>query len=1519
MAINQRDIEAVYPLSPMQQGILFHTLQEPDTPFYFEQRVFHLEGEVNGDSLRRAWQKIMERHAVFRTAFPHLGRNAQVVFRNVTLPLGKLDLSDLPVQEQEQRFQIYLQEDLQQGFELSKPPLMRITLVQMSSTSFRFVWSFHHVLLDGWSSLLALQEMAAYYGAYIQGRDLEAQCPPPYQEYIAWLQRQDSKAAENFWRQTLDGFDTPTPLPMDHLSGLGPGNERSEQDLRLSRSLTRELQQFARKHRLTLNTLVQGAWAILLGRFSGEPEVVFGTTVSGRPPEIPGIQGMVGLFINTLPTRVRFQPGDRVIPWLCNLQAEQAKAQHYGFLPLVEIISRSKVARGVPPFDSILVFQNYPLNAFEQFSSYHSLSASSHKALPFKIQGSRSTTTLNYGVGFIVWAGEQILLRLHYDRSRFTAASIERMLGHLQALLEEMAQAPEGRVSELPIMSAAERRQVLVEWNQTQVEFAQGYYLPGLIEEQVARRPKALAVVCEDSRLTYEELNRRANQLAHYLSGLDVGPEMRVAVCMERGVELVVALLGVLKAGGAYVPLDPEYPAERLAYMARDCQATVLLSQEKLRERLPASIGREVLLDREWEQIARQSARNPQTRLEGKNLAYVIYTSGSTGKPKGVMNTHDGIHNRLLWMQKIYQLDDSDRVLQKTPFSFDVSVWEFFWTWLAGACLVVSRPGGHRDSRYLARLIEQEQVSTLHFVPSMLEVFLREAELERCESLRRIICSGEALSAELSRRCLERLRVELHNLYGPTEAAIDVSHWSCQAEKATSVPIGRPIANIQLFVLDRDLQPLPWGAPGELCIAGVGVARGYLNRPDLTAEKFVPNPVSTEPGARMYRTGDLAQWRADGNLEFLGRLDHQVKIRGFRIELEEIEAALSECEEVSQSVVTLREDELGDKQLVTYLVLGKPRPKMEADQIERWRDVFQENYDEAWRSSGPDARFAGWSSDYDGSLIHEQEMQEWVKQTTQRILRNRPIRVLEIGCGSGLLLFEIAPICQKYLAVDVSQRALGYVREQLERQGSSWPQVTLLHRAAHELDEVEQESFDTVILNAVAHYFPSLEYLLQIIGVAVGVVADGGSIFIGGVRNLALLPSFHASAQLRRTPQDLTRQQLSARVRRSLAAEEELALDPRLFTALKRNFPRIQQVQIEPKRGWAGDELTRFRYDVTLHIGKAAVAKGAQEWLDWNQGGWSLDKVRRYLTEHKPERLALRNVPNKRVLADVQLEKWLSGDHGPETVGKMREAITRIPNVGVDPEQLWSWVGELPYQIDISWKAGAADGAFDALFQALEGQGAQTFADFLNPECGPLIDYVNNPLRSRVESRLVGRLRETLRSKLPEHMVPSAFVLLDKIPLTPNGKLDRKALPAPEEVRLESSSRYAAPRTPAEETLCRILSEVLRVERVGIYDNFFELGGHSLKATQALSRIRDLLQVDLPLRVIFEAPTAAALAELVLRYSSTADISSRSIQIKIKTASPLPASELPINIDSLSDTEVDYLLRRVEVEGEAIK
>jgi amino acid adenylation domain-containing protein len=930
LELTANNIEAQYPLSSLQQGLLFHSLYAPQSGVNIEQFVCALHEDLNVSFFKQAWNRIVKRHPLLRTSFRFEGvkEPLQNVHRQVTIPFEEQDWRGLSATQQEDKLNSYLQVDRQRGFQLTDAPLMRLALFRVAEADYQCVWTFHHVLLDGRSFPILFKELFAFYEAFCQGEDLQLEQPRPYQDYIDWLGKQDFALAENFWRSTLRGFTATTPLSVDRVHQLEVSEAESGygvQDVRLSETVTSALQSVAQQHQLTFNTLVQGAWALLLSRYSGEEDVVFGATRACRRSAVEGAESMVGLLINTLPVRVRVPNEMPLIPWLQELRTQWIALRDYEHTPLVEIQGWSDIPAGQQLFESILVFENYQLNSTLQAQGGN-----------WENREFRLLERTNYPLTVAGYLEPSFLLKIGYDRRRFDDATITRMLGHLKTLLEGMSANPEQQLMDLPLLTAPEQHQLLVEWNNTQADYPQDACIHQLFEAQVERTPDAVAVVSKDHQLTYRELNTRANQLAHYLRLLGVKPDTLVAICIERSLEMVVGFLGILKAGGAYVPVDPAYPHERRAYQIQDSQTPIILTLERLVTSLPEHKAQVVCLDTDWQVIAQQSQENPLSETTPQNLAYLIYTSGSTGKPKGAMVTHQGMVNHNVAIAKQFnweKSDRADRVLQFSSMSFDIIVAEMFPSLISGAAVIL-RPEEMLSTTDFLRFVEQQRVSVVHLPTAFWHelvhgLSLVKKPLPAC--LRLVFVGGEKISRSAYMTWLQLVGKypRLLNAYGPTETTVTATLYDLAAaseddQTLTEIPIGRPIANAQVYILDRQLQPVPIGVPGELHIGGAGVGRGYLNHPELTANKFIPNPFSDKPDARLYKTGDTGRYLPDGNIEYVGRIDYQVKIRGFRIELGEIEAVLEQHPAVQQAVVIARKDVSGNKRLVAYLV---PKPE----------------------------------------------------------------------------------------------------------------------------------------------------------------------------------------------------------------------------------------------------------------------------------------------------------------------------------------------------------------------------------------------------------------------------------------------------------------------------------------------------------------------------------------------------------------------------------------------------------------
>ncbi|HTK11264.1 MAG TPA: amino acid adenylation domain-containing protein, partial [Ktedonobacteraceae bacterium] len=914
--ITRNALEDMYPLAPMQQGILFHSLYAPQSGVYFMQLSVTLHGNLNVAAFQRTWQEIQQRHPILRTAFnwEHREEPFQIVYRQAKLHWHEHDWRTFSRQEQIEQLQTFIQADREKGFDLTRAPLMRLNLIRLADESYHFLWSHHHLLLDGWSCGLLLKEVFGLY-ELLQAEKSGAFSPcPPYGDYISWLQRQDMTQARAYWQRTLQGFHTATPLPAEqnNTGWQTQVEESATQKIALSPQLTKSLQQFSKQQSLTVNTLLQAAWALLLKNYTGKKDVIFGTVVSGRPLEIEHIDTMVGLFCNTLPTRIQMHDDETLLPWLKTIQQQQAEQRQFEHSPLLQIQRWSDMPRGSSLFDSIMVFENYPMDKYMQ-DQVHSLT----------IEDAHFLERTNYPFSIQAIPGEDLLIRLDYDRRRFSDEAIQRLLRHLQTLLETFIAHPEYQLWQVSPLTQEERHQILVAWNETAQTYPQEQCLPQLFEAQVERSPHALALRFQQQELTYAQLNAQANQLAHALIQLGVGPERIVALHLQRCPELVIAILAVLKAEGAYLPLEPSLPGERVSTLLQQSRPHLVLTQQHLRSLLPEDQSPIFCLETLWPQLQALPTSNPPCSILPAHLAYVLFTSGSTGLPKGVMIPHQGLVNYLSWAISAYQADAGNGSPVHSPLGFDLTVTSLFTPLLCGRPVLLLPPS-HELEALLDVLQQGPHFSLLKLTPAhltLLNQWLTPEQAATCTQA--LIVGGEELLGEQVRFWQERApNVRLINEYGPTETVVGCCTYEVPAHEhfTSGIPIGRPIANTQLYVLDPFLQPVPPEVAGELYIGGAGLARGYFQQADLSAERFVPHPFSHQPGARLYRTGDLASYQQDGTLTFLGRIDQQVKLRGYRIELGEIENVLARHALVQDTVVLLREDHPGDKRLVAYVV-----------------------------------------------------------------------------------------------------------------------------------------------------------------------------------------------------------------------------------------------------------------------------------------------------------------------------------------------------------------------------------------------------------------------------------------------------------------------------------------------------------------------------------------------------------------------------------------------------------------------
>ncbi|MGJ7904487.1 amino acid adenylation domain-containing protein [Lysobacter sp. 1R34A] len=1472
------DRSAPLPLSWAQQRLWFlDQLDSAAGAAYHMPAALRLSGRLDRAVLQATLDRVVARHEILRTCFvAGDGEPVQSIApADCGFVLDDIDLSALDAPAREREVRTLSAAEVRKPFDLAAGPLIRGRLLRLAADEHVLLLTQHHIISDGWSLGVLVDEVSALYAAFAEGRaDPLPPLPVQYADYAVWQRqwlRGDALEAQmGYWREHLIGAPALLELPTDRPRPPVQRYIGSTRRFRIGAETVEGLRALSQRHGSTLFMTLLAGWSLLLSRLSGSDDVVVGTAVANR--RRGEVEPLLGFFVNTLALRVDLGDDPTVAELLARTRAVMLGAYEHQDVPFEQVVDMLQPARSLghnPVVQNMLVLQNTPAGTLQLPELSLSL-----------IDQPRDETLFDLSLELIEHDGG-LDGSLEYANDLFDAATVERWSQHLQTLLQAMAGDDQRRISGLSLLSADDRRLVLERFNEVGGDAPaaghEGRTVHGLFEAQVARDPQATAVEYEGSALSYGELNRRANRVAHRLIALGVAPDDRVAICVERGLDAVVAVFGVLKAGAAYVPLDPAYPPERLAYLVGDSAPKALLTQNALREAAWSLDAHApdiaVLLLDEDETWAAQPGHDPVVEgLSASHLAYVIYTSGSTGQPKGVMVEHRNVLN--LWSaferEVFAECAPGARLGLDAALSFDASVQSLVQL-LSGRCMVIVPAAIRADGAALIEFLGRERIDIFDCTPAQFEALLAAGLLDDAATGGRrpgiVLVGGEALPAR-AWDAAAASAMRCYNVYGPTECTVDASY--ARIEAGVAPHIGRPLANTRIYVLGGDGEPLPVGVVGEIHIGGAGVARGYLGRPELSAERFVRDPFAAVAGARMYRTGDLGRWRSDGNLEYVGRNDFQVKLRGYRIELGEIEARLSACADVREAVVVAREDQPGEKRLVAY-VAPRAAAKDEAleelldGQVAQWSDIFDDQGEEETVEQA-DFGFdlTGWNSTYTREAIASEGMREWLDGTLVRIEALQPRRVLEIGVGTGMILCNIAPRCERYVGTDLSVKTVAKVNHLVGITPDLTGKAEVFQGEATDFSAIHGE-FDTVVINSVVQYFPNLAYLEQVIASSIGVTAAGGKLMIGDVRHHGLMPSFHLSVQAFQSPDSLSATQLGDRAAQKMRGDIELLIDPVWFHALRERYPRISAVRVLPKLARHENEMSAYRYDVVLSIDGERDEVFAIDWQDWGDEGFDAQRLQQRVEASGEAVIGLRAIAHPWATPYQRAWQRLGAGEGGASVAAIKAQAALDARRGALCADLEAFCRERGYSLDLSWAPNAHSGEYHALIgrdgQALRFDWRSQIAQeqLSKDESG----FAHDPLEAKWRSTLPGRLREMLAAQVPEYMVPSAFMLIDRWPLTANGKLDRQALPAPDRIAVTARS-YEPPQGEVEETIATIWQELLGLEQVGRHDHFFEVGGHSLLAVQVMARVREAFAVDVPVAELFKSPEVALLARVVL-------------------------------------------------------
>lgn len=1438
-----------------QQRLWFLKQYDSQSAFYNMTEALKLSGNMNLDAMNQAVTKILERHEGLRTTFSNVdGTVLQILHPAEEVQIPVEDLTGSSISERDNLISKYISEEINTVFDIEAGPLVKFKLLKFEENEHVVLLTMHHIISDGWSMGIFIKEFAHIYDAIVSNKGIDlSPVELQYADFTkwqrSWFTGEVRQKQIDYWKHKLADITT-LDIPADYDRPALQTFAGKKEYFVYSTELMSRVGELSEQTGATPFMIYLAAVSVLFARYTGQDDVAIGTPIANRVRR--ETENTFGFFVNTLVLRNNLDGNPTFLELIERVKNSALEAYDTQDMPFEMLVDELDVERDLsrnPLFQVMFALQNEELPEFK---------------LP-ELEIKRFETDNNSAM-FDFWISmrefdDGIHTLCEYNTDLYKKSTVIKMMKHLENILDTLSKNPELRVKEFRYMDIDEVNEILYKQNDTDTVYEDDLFVHQMFEKQVTLQPDSVVLKFEDTSITYAELNQKANQIANYLIANGVKQNDFVGIYVYRSIEMFAAVYGVLKAGAGYIPIDPTYPSERVNYIIHDSEVSIVLTNTDTKDIFGEKTKVVDLRDEAF--FADQPMDNPNIKTRPEDAVYMIYTSGSTGLPKGTINIHRGLRNRIKWIQKVQGLHEGDVLLHKTPFCFDVSCGEIFWAPTVGSKMIIAKPDGHRDIDYMVDLIQKENITHVHFVPSMLKILLRNADINKLKGLKKVFCSGEAVTYSLRQEFYNKCNMDLYNMYGPTEASVEVTYYDCRNTSDRSyVAIGKPIANTQLYVLDEYMNPVPYNVGGELYIAGENVARGYFKRPELTAEKFVNNPFQADANAVMYRTGDRVKLHKDGNIEFIARIDNQVKIRGQRVELGEIEKVIQTHPSVKDNAVIVRKDD-DSLRIVSYIVKDNDYQFVndEADDkqhVEQWESVFDNAYSKEEEIVDETINSTSWHSSYTGEKISFEEMEDWLSDTVQTIEKMKPRKVLEIGCGTGMILFKIAPNCEEYVGIDLSEIGLNYIREHL----NGLDNVRLYQKSADDLGELMNEKFDTIIINSVIQYFPSSQYLEIVIDKLISMLTENGSLYLGDIRSYSLLENYSTSVELFKAEDSERMEDIKNKIHNVVHAENELLLDTNYFLNFIHTKERVTNVVTLQKHAKYENEMSKYRYNTIITTRAVKIPENIKRYEAVDS--ISEEFISSILSESKNDVVIFENLDTKRLAFENDAMKALADDSTNHiTVKELKDNLRDSARELFDPYHLITNEVVNGFKVYALWNGHNVEGKYSLVFLNTSTLGENiTIEEVIIPDRHAKFtgELYSNPMDWKNQSEYVPKMREYIQSKLPEYMVPSFFVILDALPLLPNGKLNTKELPQPESVK-RFSANYEAAKNDIENKVEKIWESILNIDQIGVNDNFFDIGGHSLLLIQVYYKIKENFETDLAVVDMFKYSTIRSISE----------------------------------------------------------